>query len=244
VNNSPAVGDLNNDGIMEIVIYDMSHNLHVVQEDGSSYPGFPVDFQVGATTDISPSPALGDMDGDGQLEIILAINVSGDESTLMVFDTDVDGGTSGDLLSGWPLDVPGSSEGSPVVGDIDGNGAPDILYGIGGGSEDAPNNLYAFHADGDPIDGFPITVNGPFRPSPVICDLDHDFDVDIVYGGWDREVHVWDMPFAYDRRNVPWPTFSGTVRRDGVIFPIALVDVDDEPEQRHRLAYPGLGRPR
>ena len=36
-------------------------------------------------------------------------------------------------------------------------------------------------------------------PSPVICDLDQDGDVDIVYGGWDLQVHVWDMPFAFDR---------------------------------------------
>ena len=230
IDNSPAVGDLNGDGVMEIVFYDWSRRVHVVQEDGTSYPGFPVYFTIGSNMSPGPSVALGDLDDDGQLEILFAVNITGDLSTLLAFDTDVAGGTSGQLLSGWPVSVPGSSEGSPVLGDIDGDGSPDVLYGIGGGSEDAPNNLYAFHADGAPIDGFPITLNGPLMPSPVICDLDHDQDVDIVYGGWDRLVHVWDMPFAYDRRNVPWPTFHGNMLRDGVFFPIELVGVEDQEQ--------------
>jgi hypothetical protein len=231
IDNSPAVGDLNNDGVMEIVFYDWAQNLYVVQEDGTDYPGFPVNYGVGSSLQPAPSVALGDMDIDGQLEIVFAVNVAGDLSTMMVFDTDVAGGTSGDLLSGWPKDLPGSSESSPVLGDIDGDEIPDIIFGIGGFNEDSPNNMYAFHADGQAIDGFPITLTGPIWPSPVITDLDHDFDVDIVYGGWDRIVHVWDMPFAYDRRNVPWPTFHGNMQRDGVLFPIAMVGVDDPEVQ-------------
>ena len=78
-------------------------------------------------------------------------------------DTDNAGGTSGQILPGWPVVLPGNSEGSPVVGDIDGDGSPDILHGIGGGDESAPNNLYAFHADGTPVDGFPITLDRSAR---------------------------------------------------------------------------------
>ncbi len=227
VNNSPAVGDLNNDGIMEIVFYDYSRNLYVVEEDGTNYSGFPVNFGFGSMTGATPSVALGDLDQDGELEIIFAGNNNGDSSNLVVVDTDISGGTSGLALTGWPIDLPGSSEGSPVVGDIDGDSIPDILFGIGGGSEDAPNNLYAFKANGQPIDGFPITLGGPLMPSPVICDLDRDLDVDIVYGGWDRLVHVWDMPFAYDQRHMPWPTFHGNMKRDGFIPPQHLVSVDE-----------------
>ena len=64
-------------------------------------------------------------------------------------------------------------------------------------------------------------------PSVVITDIDADSDVDIVYGGWDFLTHVWDMPFAYDRPNVPWPTFGANIRRDGVLFSMVLVGVDD-----------------
>jgi Peptidase family C25/FG-GAP-like repeat/FlgD Ig-like domain len=228
VNNSPAVADLNNDGIMEIVFYDYTTRLYAVQDDGTNYPGFPVVMGYGGMVAAAPCVGLGDMDEDGELEIIFAGNVNGDLSKIAIVDTDIGGGTSGQAMAGWPQSLPGSSEGSPVIGDIDGDSIPDILFGIGGGSEDAPNNLYGFKANGQSIDGFPITVTGPLMPSPVICDLDKDRDVDIVYGGWDRIVHVWDMPFSYDRMHCPWPTFRGGLKRDGVLFPTALVDVQDD----------------
>ena len=51
-----------------------------------------------------------------------------------------------------------------------------------------------------------------------------DLDVDIVYGGWDFKVHVWDMPFAYDRVNVPWPTHKGswTSRLGNAVKPCSM----------------------
>jgi hypothetical protein len=176
------------------------------------------------------SPGLGDMDGDGMLEIIYTPNESGLLSRVVVVDTDYAGGTSGQVLPGWPVVLPGSSEGSPVIGDIDGDLSPDILRGIGGGHENAPYNLYAFHADGSAIDGFPITLTGPLMPSPFITDLDNDADVDIVFGGWDFLLHVWDMPFAYNRNSVPWPTHGGNAKRNGVVSPLAISAVEDSED--------------
>ncbi len=227
INCDPAVGDLDNDGLMEIVFYCNAKYVYAVRADGTDYPGYPKFTDITSSDSWVSSPALGDMDGDGMLEIIYTPNVSGLLSKICILDTDYNGGTSGDFLSGFPVDLGGSSEGSPIIGDIDGDGSPDIVHGIGGGNESAPYNLYAYHAGGAPVDGFPITLTGPLMPSVTICDLDQDQDVDIVYGGWDFQVHVWDMPFSYDRLNVPWPTFGGNVKRDGVFFPLALVGVDD-----------------
>jgi hypothetical protein len=168
------------------------------------------------------------MDQDTDLEIIWAPNMSGHRSDVLIVDTDYEGGTSGDVFAGFPIELPGSSEASPVVGDIDGDGVCEILHGIGGGDTESPDNLYAFHTNGSSVDGFPITLTGPLRSSPVICDLDFDTDVDIVYGSWDRLVHVWDMPFSYNRLNVPWPTFQGNTLRDGVFFSLELVPAIDE----------------
>jgi hypothetical protein len=168
------------------------------------------------------------MDHDGQLEIVWVSNVSGVRSDLMIVDTDIAGGTSGQIMSGWPQIIPGNSESSPVIGDINGDGDPDIVYGIGGGDSIAPDALFAFNADGAPMEGFPIVLDGPARSTPVICDLDRDGDVDIVYGGWGRLMHVWDMPFVYDRHQVPWPTYRGNVQRDGVLFPLELVSAPND----------------
>jgi hypothetical protein len=223
----PCIGDLDNNGQVEIVFNCKNRYVYAVQQDGSNYPGFPVQFPYEATDDFVSSPGLGDMDGDGMLEIVYAPNESGSVSRIVVVDTDYSGGTSGDVLPGWPVTLPGSSEGSPVIGDIDGDMSPEIVHGIGGGDLASPDNLYAFHADGSPVAGFPITLTGPVIPSATITDIDFDNDVDIVYGGWDSLVHVWDMPFAYHKLINTWPTFGGNTKRDGVVFPFAFTPVEE-----------------
>ncbi|MBU8871922.1 MAG: VCBS repeat-containing protein [Gemmatimonadales bacterium] len=223
----PAVGDLNGDGILEIVFWDSVKIMYAVQQDGSNYPGFPYNTGIGASMAWITSPALGDMDGDGDLEIVWTANETGDLSRVAIIDTDIDGGTSGTMLPNWPVVLPGSSEGSPILGDINGDGSPDILQGIGGGSEDAPNNLYAFNADGTDVPGFPITLGGPLMPSVTICDFDYDGDADIVYGGWDMQIHVWDMPYPFEMANTPWPTFHGSYKRDGVLL-LEQVGVEED----------------
>ncbi len=219
---SPTVADLNGDGTWEIVFVSEDDTLHVLEPDGTHYPGFPIPFEAQSINgDVTcPSPAVGDFDDDGELEIV-AVEIHGTAATtftglVYIIDTDIAGGTSGQALPGWPQYVPGNSESSPVVGDINGDGSLDIIFGIGGSNVETPNNLYAWNADGTYVEGFPMTLGGPIRPAPVICDLDGDRDVDIVYAGWDFLVHVWDMPYPVDGTKLPWPTFRGSNTRDGV----------------------------
>ena len=217
----PAIGDLNDDGVYEIVFNTLAGTAYALQEDGSNYPGFPRTLSgVGFNVDWTSSPALGDMDGDGDLEIVLGCNSGGDDSHLIIIDTDVVGGTSGDTMSGWPVALPGSSEGSPVLADINADGSVDIVHGIGGGSTVAPNNLYAFNSDGTPIAGFPIQLGGPLMSSATLMDIDGDNDVDIILQAWDRRLHVWDMPYTFNATRAPWPTFQGNMQRTGVFFPV------------------------
>lgn len=229
INDDIVVGDLDGDGLVELVFYCASNYVYAVRQNGSNYPGFPKAMGITASNSWVGTPALGDMDGDGQLEIVYTPNQTGLASKIVVIDTDHAGGTSGQIMAGWPVNLPGSSEGSPVIGDIDGDGSPEIVHGIGGGDESAPYNLYAFHANGQAVAGFPITLDGPLMPGVTITDFDKDGDVDLVYAGWDFLCHVWDMPFAYDRTDVPWPTFKGNMQRTGVYFPVQLVGVGDGP---------------
>jgi len=224
-----VAGDLDGDGQVELVFYTNAATVYAVRANGTNYPGYPKATGLPVTADWVTVPALGDINGDGFLEIIYAPNQTGLIGRLAALSTNYPAGTSGQFIGGWPVTLPGSSEGSPVIGDIDGNGSPEILHGIGGGDAAAPYNLYAFHADGTAVAGFPITLNGPVMNGVTVTDLDADGDVDIAYAGWDFLCHVWDMPFAYDRHAVPWPTFKGNMKRDGVYFPVQLVGVGDGP---------------
>lgn len=229
INVDIAAGDVDRDGVVELVTYDAQRSVYVVREDGSNYPGFPVLTPYTSSNEWATSPALADLDGDGKLEIIYTPNASGLSSKIVVISTNTANGTSGQVKAGWPVDLPGSSEASPVVGDLDGDGVPEIVQGIGGGDVGAPYNLYVYHANGQPMNGFPITLTGPVRTSPVITDIDHDLDVDLVYGGWDFLCHVWDLPYAYDAGKVPWPTYKGDMKRDGVYSAPGVSAVDPRP---------------
>ena len=74
--------------------------------------------------------------------------------------------------------------------------------------------------------GFPLILSGPIRPAPFLTDLDGDGGIDIVYGGWDLQMHVWDLPSAYLPSRVPWPTFKGNPLRTGVLGQTWVTAVD------------------
>ena len=229
---SPTVADLNDDGVWEIIFVSEDDYLHVVEEDGTYYSGFPISFTANSRNGdrTCPSPAVGDFDDDGELEIAAVAVHNYLSSYMWVIDTDIAGGTSGQALPGWPVFMEGNSNGSVVVGDIDGDGHLDCMLGIGGGNTESPNNLYAFTYDGQDVAGFPLTLGGPVNPTPVICDLDDDHDVDIVYGGWDLFIHVWDMPATFDGTKMPWTTFRGSSCRDGVFRVLSTTDVPSVTE--------------
>jgi len=221
---SPAVADMDQDGILEIVLISENDKLHVIRQDGTSRAPFPMAFVSNAspTGQSSPSPALGDFDGDGRLDMVVVSTLTTTSVEVFVIDLD------GQVLAGWPRSLPGSSESSPVVGDVNGDGGLDIIFGIGGGSDSAPNNLYVFRADGSQLSGFPLMLDGPVRPTPALADLDQDGDIDLIYAGWDLAVHVWDFPAPWVPSLVPWPTFQADVQRSGRISEPSETSVAEE----------------
>jgi hypothetical protein len=209
---SPTVADLNHDGIPEIFVVAENDSLHVLEPNGQNFPGFPKSFLTTAweLDSLTPSPAVGDFDHDGKLEMVVVSVVSIHESKIYLMDY------TGTVRPGWPRSLPGLSESSPVVADINGDQQLDIVFGIGGGSDNDPSQLCAFNRDGTDISGFPIAMGGAPRSAPTICDFDGDGKVDIVLAGFDRKLHVWSMPFPYNPYLAPWPTFRGNAYRTGV----------------------------
>jgi hypothetical protein len=102
------------------------------------------------------------------------------------------------------------------VADLDGDLEPDIVFGIGGGTDNLPSLLYVWHADGTVFDGFPLRLEGFIRATPTLCDFNGDGKANIVLASWDRLIHVWDMGGTWRPALAPWPTFHQNARRDGV----------------------------
>jgi len=154
--------------------------------------------------DRASSPVIADIDGNGINDVV----VGHEDGWVKIFRD----GTGG-YLPGWPQPavVRGSSptaiESSPTVADLDRDGRPEIIQGVGSTFvADQPGGIVVFNTNGSvrcrwagidnmrvwgmipSADGYP---EGVFA-TPAVGDVDGDSYPDIVFGGWDAHVHVLD----------------------------------------------------
>ncbi len=166
---SPALGDVNADGSLEIVFGNRTStdNLYVINNQGDCLPGWP----HSASGPKIGSPVLADLDGDSDLEIIIwSVNAE-----LFVLHHDATGVFSGD---GLLKDLPGIAFGTPAVGDITGDGDLEIVCCGGSGGD----SLYVWDRYGNDCFPFPIYVqSGGLTYSVVLGDVCGDERPEICF---------------------------------------------------------------
>jgi len=195
---SVAVGDLDHDGDLDIVSGSLWGDVIAWQNDGAPFDGTWTPCNVGASTDNVWSVAVGDLDNDGDLDIVSGSG-SGEDYEVIAW------GNDGTPFSGtWPQNDVGASTddvNSVAVGDLDNDGCLDIVSGSGSGED---YEVIAWENGGIPFVGTwtqrDVGASTSGVNSVALGDLDSDGDLDVVTGSsWpeDYEVIAWQNTLAH-----------------------------------------------
>jgi hypothetical protein len=193
-NFTPALGDIDGDGLVEIVTLSPSGAFMAFEHDGTKKWELPTVWQAGdfGQLDYSAAAALADLDNDGDVEIVAGNKIvdhtgttvitlaqlSGNWSATVPADLDGDGdlevvlGNSAFHHDGTLLWSTGLNRGYPQVADLDGDGQPEVLLTNDQGLSLIEHTGTITYANLRPT-GDPATFTGWLRPATI-----HDFDGD------------------------------------------------------------------
>ncbi|NJL74072.1 MAG: T9SS type A sorting domain-containing protein [Saprospiraceae bacterium] len=210
---APTLADLDGDGKMEIIVCERvspAGKIHALRMDGTSFhPNFPISLD--RTPAVTPS--VGDVDGDGALEIIVF-------STQSQYVLNLDG----TLQTGFPKQVEGLrySYQSPILRDLDRNIGLEI---VAAGHGDFPE-YFARNGRGEYLEEWkkPVVENSWTYSTPTIIDYE---DEPLILMSRPNGGEADEMLYAWRADGSLLDGFP-IVKTGGLEGIIAVADVDDD----------------
>jgi hypothetical protein len=208
---SPASGDLDGDGDLEIVVGSWGQLVKAWHYQG------PEVFTYLNADSIWSSPACEDIDLDGKDEVIIGADCwSGPHwpwprgGLLYVLEGD------GSIKQGFPKCLPQVIWSSPAIADLDMDGFPDIVVGTGNFWQNTNpgadnylsyadgNHVYAFNYKGENLPGWPVNTQGDNFASPAVADIDGDGRFEVACTSIDNWLYVWEHNGALKWKRQKW----------------------------------------
>ena len=160
-----ALADINGDSISDI-IFATNNTIYAYSYQGLIWQKSLIGVAI-------YPPSIGDVNGDGQVEIVQVTGGSPSNGRIYVFDI------NGNTLAGWPLSFNDNwILTSPVLSDVDNDGSMEIIvsertYPVG--------RIHILKHDGSSYSNdWPVTLNGTPAVTPSVADVDNDGQKDIV----------------------------------------------------------------
>jgi subtilisin family serine protease len=205
---TPAIGNVAGGPGPEVVAAGLDGRLYAWHRRGRPVRGFPFHIRLRGVAEqgrldsaIYASPALADLAGDRRLEVVFGA------ADQMIYALNGRGRT----LPGWPVlardgDYAAKILSSPAIGDLDGDGSPDVVEGTAEAYGSTPNTsgrVYAFDVHGQPLPGWPvdppalaadsIPLAGQGVPdSPSLADVDGDGEDEVAVAAFTGQPELFD----------------------------------------------------
>jgi hypothetical protein len=172
-------------------------------------------------------PAVGDIDGDGTLDVVVGEYGFGTD----VYKVYAWNGLTGEYLPGYPIPGLNSVNNQIILADLDGDEEIELIF-----DDNTSAGVYhGYNHNGTPMDGWPLYVNGStFYINPFVADLDGDGIMEISGGGYVPDenmtyLYLWQTEQYMNDDLAILPIFQYNTRHNGVAGDNLMVETLEYP---------------